>query len=194
MSMDKQKGKAIELILMMVGAVLVTLFLSVTLNISFYAIGIIILILFVIMGTGIWRWKQGDKQVKDTTVHPCVEKIVVTTDDLTSVSHYGDGTTYECLGSVYGESIVATHMVNDFWSSTKILIGGEPKGYHKMMSLSRRASVNRMKIEAWKKKATLITGHRLSTTNVLATSAEVISYGTAWKEKKGGEANGLSRM
>lgn len=176
--MDKQqKSKTSELAVMLIGAVLVTIFLSVTLNIPFYAMGIIVAILFVILGTGIWRWKQGDKQVSDVKVHPCIQKIIVTTDDLTSLG--GD---WECLGTVYGESIVATHMVNDFWSSTKILIGGEPKGYHKMMNLARRASVNRMKIEAWQQKATLITGHRLATTSILATSAEVVSYGTAWRK------------
>ena len=180
--MDKQrkrKNKALELALMLIGAVLVTTFLSATLGISFYAIGIIFIILFIVMGTGIWRWKQGDKQVKDVKVHPSVNKVVVVTDDLPSLA--GD---WECLGTVYGEAIVATHMVTDFWSSTKILIGGEPKGYHKMMQLARKASVNRMKIEAWKKKADLITGHRLTTSNVLATSAELVSYGTAWKKRR----------
>jgi len=180
--MDKQrkrKAKTLELVLMLIGAVLVTIFLSVTLSISFYAIGIIFIILFTILGTGIWRWNQGDKQVQDVNVHPSVEKIIVVTDDLPSL-----GGNWECLGSVYGEAIVATHMVTDFWSSTKILIGGEPKGYHRMMQLARKASVNRMKIEAWRKGATLITGHRLTTSNVLATSAELVSYGTAWKKRR----------
>jgi len=172
----KQKGN--ELLLLLVGAVLVTLFLSFTMGIPLYAMGIMMIILLIISGTGVWRWKQGDRQVKDVTVHPSVEKIIVTTDDLSSI-----GGKWECLGSVYGESIVATHMITDFWSSTKILIGGEPRGYHKMIQLSRKAAVNRMKIDAWRKKATLVTGHRLATTNVLATSAEVISYGTAWREE-----------
>jgi uncharacterized protein YbjQ (UPF0145 family) len=175
----KHKAKAIELIFMLIGAVLVTVFLSITLNIPFYAIGIVFIILFFILGTGIWRWKQGDKQVKDVNIHPSVEKITVITDGLSSL----DGN-WECLGNVYGEAIVATHMVTDFWSSTKILIGGEPKGYHRMIQLARKASINRMKIEAWRKGANLITGHRLTTSNVLATSAELVSYGTAWKERR----------
>lgn len=189
--MDKQrKSKMIELILMLIGGLLVTVFLSVTLGIPMYAMGVIVLILLFITGSGVWRWKQGDKQVKNSNVKSSVEKIIVTTDDFhTSMV---DKANWICLGSVYGESIVATHMINDFWSSTKILIGGEPSGYYKMMNLSRRVAVNRMKIEARKKKATIITGHRLATANILSTSAEVMSYGTAWK--KGGAKHDVSKM
>ena len=176
----KQRRKMTELCLIVLGAMLVTAFLSITLNIPFYAIGIIVSILLVIMITGIWRWKQGDNQISDVVdINPLADEILVLTDDFPSLKL--NKKLWKCVGSVYGESIVATHMVNDFWSSTKVLIGGEPKGYQKIMNLARRASINRMKLDAWEKKAGLITGHRLVSPQITSMSAEIISYGTAWK-------------
>jgi len=86
-----------------------------------------------------------------------------------------------CLGTVYGESIIAADMVNDLFSNTRILFGGEPKGYRKIIGVARRRAVERMMNEAGKRGAFMVTGQRLTTTQVSDRSAEVISYGTAWK-------------
>jgi uncharacterized protein YbjQ (UPF0145 family) len=139
-------------------------------------VGIIIFIIAVVGGTGIWRWYKGDKSIKDMDIPDSVQKkldsMIVSTDNA--------NTPGICLGSVYGESIVATHMINDFWSGLKVFIGGEPKGYHDIMVQSRRVAVQRMKLSALNIGATHITSHRLTTCQIASMSAEVMAYGTAW--------------
>lgn len=179
--MQQERTKKIaELLLLLVGAIILTILLSITLGVSIYAVGVIVLILFFVFGTGLWRWKQGDRQVEDVIDTPETKRVLVITDNFDSLGFKG----WKCLGSVYGESIVATHMVNDLWSNAKILIGGEPKSYQKVMNLSRRAAVNRMKISALKMGAEVISQHRLATPQVANMSGEVISYGTAWAPPK----------
>jgi uncharacterized protein YbjQ (UPF0145 family) len=114
------------------------------------------------------RKKRSEKEVK---------KILVRTDSVLEK----EVEKLRCLGTVYGESIIAADMVNDLFSNTRILFGGEPKGYRQIMSVARRKAVERMIREAGKKGAFMVTGHRLTTTQVSDRSAEVISYGTAWK-------------
>lgn len=163
-----------SLIATLIGAVIVTFILYIALGLTIYAIPFILIILGVVSCTAVWRWRQGDSVVPDAIIKVPIE---TRTDDL----HKFVTDKAKCLGTVYGEAIVANHMVKDFWSSTKVIFGGEPAGYQKMMSLSRKVATNRMKRSAIKKGANIITGHRLATTSILNTSAEVISYGTAWK-------------
>ncbi|MBN1390511.1 MAG: heavy metal-binding domain-containing protein [Candidatus Thermoplasmatota archaeon] len=103
--------------------------------------------------------------------------MIVRTDSILE----GEAGELKCLGTVYGESIIAATMVNDFYSSIRILFGGEPKGYKQIMSAARRKAVDRMIRQAGIKGAYMVTGHRLTTTQVSDRSAEIISYGTAWK-------------
>jgi uncharacterized protein YbjQ (UPF0145 family) len=134
-----------------------------------------IIILVVIIGTGIWRWKLGENVAPDFTIKKEAEKIVVMTDDNIDRRYHVP------LGTVYGEAIITVHMVTDLWAGAKTAIGGEPVQYQKMMTMTRKIAVNRMKMDAYEKGATLITGHRLATTQIVERAAEVMAYGTAWK-------------
>ncbi|MBN1538713.1 MAG: heavy metal-binding domain-containing protein [Candidatus Thermoplasmatota archaeon] len=106
-----------------------------------------------------------------------LEPVIVRTDSILE----GEAGRLRCMGTVYGESIIAATMVNDLYSNIKILFGGEPKGYKQIMSAARRKAVERMVRQAGVKGALIVTGHRLTTTQVSDRSAEIISYGTAWK-------------
>ncbi|MGA1872140.1 MAG: YbjQ family protein [Thermoplasmatota archaeon] len=103
--------------------------------------------------------------------------IVVRTDSILE----GESGELQCLGTVYGESIIAATMVNDLFSGLRILFGGEPGGYREIMARARKKAVSRMVHEAGGKGAYMVTGHRLTTTQISDRSAEIISYGTAWR-------------
>lgn len=126
----------------------------------------------IIVGTAIFRLK------KDTKIEESFNStsIPTQTDDI-DVNRY---TSVVSKGAVYGESIVACHVVGDMFSATKIIFGGEPKSYQKVLTISRKLAVSRMMEEANKKGANLITGVRLATPSISNQSAELIAYGTAW--------------
>ena len=174
-SMD---GKKItEIVMLVLGSIILTILTCIYLGISPYAVGVVIFIIIIVGGTGIWRWYRGDKSIKDMDIPKDTQKKLDCIVVLTDGNYQGN----ECLGSVYGEAIVATHMINDFWSGLKVFIGGEPKGYHDVMVQSRRVAIQRMKISAMKIGAKYITSHRLTTCQIASMSAEVMAYGTAWK-------------
>lgn len=89
----------------------------------------------------------------------------------------------EILGVVKGSTIQSKHIGSDIGAGLKQIIGGELKGYSKMIAKAREQAIERMTEEAKALDADAIICMRLTTSAVMAQAAEVLAYGTAVKLK-----------
>lgn len=87
----------------------------------------------------------------------------------------------EILGVVKGNTIRARHVGSDIMAGLKGLVGGEIKGYVKVMTDARDEAEDRMIAEAEKMGADAVVAVRFSTSSVMAGAAEMLAYGTAVK-------------
>lgn len=87
----------------------------------------------------------------------------------------------EVLGLVRGNTIRARHIGSDIGASLKGLVGGEIRGYVKVMGDARDEATRRMLEEAEKLGADGVIMTRFSTAQVMAGAAEILVYGTAVK-------------
>lgn len=87
----------------------------------------------------------------------------------------------ETLGLVRGNTIRARHLGSDIGASLKGLVGGEIRGYVKVMGDARDEAMRRMLEEAEKLGADAVVMVRFSTAQVMAGAAEILVYGTAVK-------------
>ena len=90
----------------------------------------------------------------------------------------------EILGIVKGNTIRARHIGSDILAGLRQIVGGEIKGYTKMITEAREEALQRMIQEAEKLKADAIVNVRFATSEVMQGSAEVLAYGTAVKLSK----------
>src|SRR3989344_6223906 len=90
----------------------------------------------------------------------------------------------ELLGVVKGNTIRARHIGSDILAGLRQIVGGEIKGYTKMITEAREEALQRMIQEAEKLKADAIVNVRFATSEVMQGSAEVLAYGTAVKLSK----------
>jgi len=72
-------------------------------------------------------------------------------------------------------------MGTDIKAGLRDVIGGELKGYTKMLSEAREEAIQRMVKEAEKLGANAIMSFRFSTSTIRVGSAEILAYGTAVK-------------
>ncbi len=85
----------------------------------------------------------------------------------------------EVLGLVRGNTIRAKHLGKDIMAGLRNIVGGELTEYTEMISEAREEALNRMVAEAEKLKADAVVNVRFSTTQVAASAAEILAYGTA---------------
>lgn len=85
----------------------------------------------------------------------------------------------EVLGLVRGNTVRARHVGSDIGASLKSLIGGEVRGYVKVMTVAREEAVARLVKEARELDADAVVNLRFTTSQVMAGAAEVLAYGTA---------------
>ena len=83
------------------------------------------------------------------------------------------------LGLVRGNTIRARNIGRDILAILKNVVGGEISDYTKLMAESREQSIDRMIEEAKDLGANAIVGIRFSTSEVMASAAEILVYGTA---------------
>jgi uncharacterized protein YbjQ (UPF0145 family) len=83
------------------------------------------------------------------------------------------------LGMVRGNTIRARHIGRDIMAKLRNVVGGEISDYTKLMAESREQSIDRMIEEAQDLGANAIVGIRFSTSEVMASAAEILVYGTA---------------
>jgi len=89
----------------------------------------------------------------------------------------------EILGLARGNTIRARWFGRDIAAGLKTIVGGEIKSYVSMMTKAREESLARMIAEAESLGADAIIGVRFTTSQVMASAAEILAYGTAVKLK-----------
>jgi uncharacterized protein YbjQ (UPF0145 family) len=85
----------------------------------------------------------------------------------------------EHYGLVQGSTIRAKHVGKDIMASFKNIIGGELKGYTKLLNEARQEAVDRMEDQAKELGANAVVNVRISTSSVAQGAAEILAYGTA---------------
>lgn len=83
------------------------------------------------------------------------------------------------VGLVQGSTVRAKHIGKDIFAGLKQIVGGEIKGYTEMMRDAREEATQRMIAEAEAAGANAIVGLRYMTSDIMASAAEVLVYGTA---------------
>lgn len=106
-----------------------------------------------------------------------VTMIIVNTD-------YISGKEIETIQLVKGSIVFSKNVFRDVFAGLKTIVGGEIKGYSEMMSEARQQATERMIQEATAIGADAIVNVRYSTSNLMASAAEIIAYGTAVRFKK----------
>ena len=87
----------------------------------------------------------------------------------------------ETIGIVRGNTIRAKHVGKDIVAGLRQLVGGELKEYTEMLTEARKESMQRMAEEAKALGADGIINVRYTTSQVMASAAEILVYGTAVK-------------
>jgi len=85
----------------------------------------------------------------------------------------------EHFGLVSGNTIRARHVGVDILASLKNLIGGELKGYTKLLQSSREEATERMILQAEQLGANAVVNVRFATSSIAGGAAELYAYGTA---------------
>lgn len=89
----------------------------------------------------------------------------------------------ETLGIVRGNTIRAKWFGKDIVAGLRQVVGGELKEYTEMLTEARKESMQRMAEEAKAMGADGIINVRFTTSQVMASAAEILVYGTAVKLK-----------
>jgi len=87
----------------------------------------------------------------------------------------------EHYGIVQGSTVRARNVGVDCLAGCKNTIGGELKGYSKLLEDSRKEALERMGQQATALGATAVINVRFSTASITAGAAEILAYGTAVK-------------
>ncbi len=98
---------------------------------------------------------------------------------LTNIDSVPGKTIVEHFGLVQGTTIRAKHIGTDTLASLKNIIGGELKGYTKLLQESREEATSRMIEQALQLGANAIINVRFATSSVAKGAAELFAYGTA---------------
>ena len=87
----------------------------------------------------------------------------------------------EHFGIVQGSTVRARHAGSDFAAGLKNLVGGELKGYTKLLEMARAESLERIEEQAQQLGANAIINVRFATSAISRGAAELMAYGTAVK-------------
>lgn len=85
----------------------------------------------------------------------------------------------EHYGIVQGSTVRARHIGSDMVAGFKNVVGGELKGYTKLLEESRGEAIERMKAQAQMLNANAVINVRFATSAISQGAAELMAYGTA---------------
>ena len=85
----------------------------------------------------------------------------------------------EVYGEVFGLTVRSRHLGSDIGASLKGLVGGEIKGYTKMLAESRLQAIERLRDAAREVGANAIIAMRFDCNELGGNMTEVAAYGTA---------------
>ncbi|WP_251716397.1 heavy metal-binding domain-containing protein [Lactobacillus agrestimuris] len=103
------------------------------------------------------------------------------TDMLITTTENIPGKNYEILGEVFGVTTQSRNAVSDLGAGLKSLVGGEIKGYTKMLRNSRREALARLRDEAADLGADAIVMMRFDSGSIAGDMQSIVAYGTAVK-------------
>jgi uncharacterized protein YbjQ (UPF0145 family) len=83
------------------------------------------------------------------------------------------------LGLVYGNTIRARHVGRDILAALKNVVGGEIEEYTKLMAEAREQALDRMVAHAATRGANAVLNVRFSTSYIMGSASEILSYGEA---------------
>lgn len=106
------------------------------------------------------------------------EIMIVTTNDLPGYE------VVEIYGEVFGLIVRSRNVFSNFGASLRTIVGGEVKGYTKMLSDSRNQAMERLRKAAAEKGANAILMMRFDSGDIYQVMNEVAAYGTAVKVVK----------
>ena len=121
------------------------------------------------MKVGAWHGQMAESQASAE-----VSAII-----LTNIDSVPGKTIKEHFGLVQGQTIRAKHIGTDALASLKNIVGGELKGYTKLLRDSRQEATDRMVAQATELGANAIINIRFATSSVASGAAELFAYGTA---------------
>jgi uncharacterized protein YbjQ (UPF0145 family) len=93
----------------------------------------------------------------------------------------------EVYGEIFGLVVRARNAFSNIGAGFRTLVGGEAKGYTKLVSDSRHEAVQRLKAEAAARGANAVIAMRFDCNEIADLMSEVAAYGTAVKVVKSGE-------
>jgi len=99
--------------------------------------------------------------------------------ELTSVDYVPGKKIVAHYGIVQGSTVRARHMGSDIAAGLKNMIGGELKGYTKLLEDSRKEAMERMCRQAEMLGANAVINIRFATASITQGAAEIMAYGTA---------------
>lgn len=89
----------------------------------------------------------------------------------------------QTLGIARGSTVRARNIGRDIFAGLKTIVGGEISEYTKLLADARESAMQRMMQDAQNLGADAVVGMRITTSSVMAGSAEILAYGTAVKLK-----------
>ena len=95
----------------------------------------------------------------------------------------------ETLGLVRGTTVRSRHFGSSIIGFMKGLVGGEVHEYTKIVAEAREEAIDRMKADAFALGADAVVGFRFATSEVAASAAEVVAYGTAVRLRSNAESS-----
>lgn len=91
------------------------------------------------------------------------------------------GKNYEVLGEVFGVTTQSRNAFSNIGAGLKNIVGGEIKGYTKMLHASRDEAIERLRQAAEEKGADAIVMMRFDSGSISGDMQSVVAYGTAVK-------------
>lgn len=104
--------------------------------------------------------------------------MIVTTNDLPGYE------VTETYGEVFGLIVRSRNVFSNFGASIRTIVGGEVKGYTRLLSDSREHALSRLAEAAAAKGANAVLAMRFDSGDIGGVMNEVAAYGTAVKVKK----------
>lgn len=98
---------------------------------------------------------------------------------VTSINSVPGKRIVEHFGIVQGSTVRARHAMADFGAGLKNIVGGELKGYTKLLESAREEALGRMIKQAEQMGANAVINVRFATSAIAQGAAELMAYGTA---------------
>lgn len=102
-------------------------------------------------------------------------------DMLVTTTEHIPGKNYEIIGEVFGVTTQSRNAISDFGAGLKSIVGGEIKGYTKMLQSSRNEALARLRDEAKSLGADAVVMMRFDSGSIAGDMQSIVAYGTAIK-------------